>query len=390
MILHFVQKSLSDALAGKEPLLAARPEATDHAAHLDAASDWLMRSVEACGGEASSKGYRFLKGWMPPYPETTGYIIPTLLALGDRSGDPKYAATAERMSNWLVGIQRSDGGFSGYELGRQEAPDVFDTGMILLGFNALLLRGNRGDVAQAAARSAKFLRGSLDQDGAFSRHVSHDMFHCYNVRSAWALVAYGRLSGDAEAVTAGLANADWALAQQEANGFFAHNAFKPGGNANTHGTAYVLRGLFQIHLLTDREDILAAVLKAAEHIVARFEKEGWIAAELGPDWSYLSRHICLTGCAQLAIVFLRLAAVTGEDRFSIAAERLIAQVAASQELRGRHRHSGAIAGSRPIFGAYAPLQYPNWATKFFANSLLERERWHQGIRKLPEQELYGG
>jgi len=35
---------------------------------------------------------------------------------------------------------------------------------------------------------------------------------------------------------------------------------------------------------------------------------------------------------------------------------------------------GALAGSYPLFGRYAPLQFPNWATKFLVDGLLQRER----------------
>lgn len=353
MIVHFLVKSLTDTVSGLGPILSARPERTDHAAHLAAASGWLLRSVDACGGQASSKGYRVLKGWMPPYPETTGYIIPTLFALGERFGDRRHGDAAGRMGQWLTGIQRPDGGFSGYELGRQDDPDVFDTGMILLGFNALLRRGGDDRTVAAAAKAARFLREAMDDRGAFVRHVSHQMLHCYNVRSAWALVAYGRIAGDAEAVAAGLANADWALAQQRDNGYFAENGFKPGGNANTHGTAYVMRGLFQIHQLTGRRDVLAAVEKAADQVAAIVEREGWIAAELGPDWEFRSGHICLTGCAQLAIIFLRLAAVTGNERYVPLAERLIAQVAATQTVRGK---SGTAARSRVRTRSRVPMR----------------------------------
>ena len=31
---------------------------------------------------------------------------------------------------------------------------------------------------------------------------------------------------------------------------------------------------------------------------------------------------------------------------------------------------GAIAGSYPIWGRYAPLTFPNWATKFFIDALI--------------------
>jgi hypothetical protein len=32
--------------------------------------------------------------------------------------------------------------------------------------------------------------------------------------------------------------------------------------------------------------------------------------------------------------------------------------------------NGALAGSFPIFGAYMPAGYPNWATKYFLDALL--------------------
>ena len=391
MYLHFGVKSVADVLRGKKPLVEARPETTDHQRHLEAGADWLIASIQACDGEASSKGYKIGRGWMPPYPETTGYIIPTLLNLGEFRNDPGLAATARKMGAWLTRIQRPDGGFSGYELGLQEAPDVFDTGMILLGFNALLRDGVADKIAPAAARAAEFLVGAIDNEGAFARHVSHEMLHTYNVRSAWALVAYGNLADDEATMAAGLANADWTLGQQRDNGFFDNNGFKPGGNSNTHGTAYVLRGLLQIHGLTGRDDILAAVRRGIDPVVALLEQHGWLAAEIGPDWTFRSRHICLTGCAQLAIVLLRLAGLTGDTRYVEPAERLIALVAAAQNTRAKGtRHHGAIAGSFPIFGRYAPLQYPNWATKFFVDALLLRAQWQAGEREFRDRDRYSG
>ena len=41
---------------------------------------------------------------------------------------------------------------------------------------------------------------------------------------------------------------------------------------------------------------------------------------------------------------------------------------------------GALAGSFPIWGRYAPLQYPNWATKFLADAIMIRE---DVLRSLP-------
>lgn len=390
-IFHFAKTSLVQTLRGRGPLIAAQPESTDHDRHLMAGANWLAQSIAICGGVASSKGYRFPWGWVPPYPETTGYIIPTLLNLSDATGDRQWHLTAENMGRWLTTVQAADGGFAGYELGSSQKSDVFDTGMILLGFNALQHTSPDARIAESASAAAAFLRHSLDDKGAFVRNVSHNMLHTYNVRSAWALVAYGMMTKDDLATDAGLANVEFTLRQQDDNGFFQNNGFKPGGNANTHGIAYVMRGLLQVHLLTQRTEILDAVTRTMDALVALFEKKGWLAAEIGPDWTFRSRHICLTGCVQLAILGFRLAHLTGRRQFVTMAERLIAQVVSTQSIEAKGKaHNGAIAGSYPIYGAYAPLQYPNWATKFMVDALLVRKAWHQGAGSVQGRDLYGG
>ena len=77
MLTHFIVQSAKDMTAVHLPLIAPRAQPESDDVHLDAAVSWLMKSIEACGGNASSKGHRFLKEWLPPYPDTSGYINPT-------------------------------------------------------------------------------------------------------------------------------------------------------------------------------------------------------------------------------------------------------------------------------------------------------------------------
>ena len=42
---------------------------------LQAAVDWLCLSHDVTERRGSSKGFSLLHGWLPAYPETTGYII---------------------------------------------------------------------------------------------------------------------------------------------------------------------------------------------------------------------------------------------------------------------------------------------------------------------------
>jgi lipopolysaccharide/colanic/teichoic acid biosynthesis glycosyltransferase len=86
-----------------------------------------------------------------------------------------------------------------------------------------------------------------------------------------------------------------------------------------------------------------------------------------------------------------LAVLTGDQSSIGPAERLIAQVAATQNTKKRLAVDyGGVAGSYPIYGASAPLQYPNWAAKFMVDALLVRKQWHQGKKTLADRDLWSG
>ena len=93
------------------------------------------RSASADGGVA--RHFSIKTGWAASYPETTGYIIATLL---DGRHDPDPAASrarAVRMLDWLAAIQFPDGGFQGGVIGQTPVvPVTFNTGQILIGLAA--------------------------------------------------------------------------------------------------------------------------------------------------------------------------------------------------------------------------------------------------------------
>lgn len=392
MFTHFVARAVRDCSARQKPFGNLRPlDPAETKFHLRAAIGWLERSIDACNGRGSSKGFAFLKGWLPAYPETSGYIIPTLLTIARMGGGEEYRTKAGAIARWLCSIQRSDGGFLAREIGASTEPDVFDSGMILLGFNALLFEEQQDAIRRAAEKTANFLVSSLDHEGCFVRHLSHGIAHAYNVRSAWALVAHGMLAGDQRFIDAGRANADWTLAQKNGAGFFDKNAFKPGANANLHGVAYVMQGLVEIGVLIGEQKYWESVFPAARALMASMKAQGWIAAELGPKWQFLSGHICLTGYAQLALVCFRLFDLTGDPDFREAGEQLITGVALRQQLSSTREapEYGAIPGSFPIYGRYAPLQYPNWATKFFIDALLAKQRLARGRPSIDPLQGFG-
>ena len=388
---HFATESVRDFFRGDLAVRTASNRQGDDQAHLDAAVTFITRSIEQCKGRGSSKGYKIGKGWLPPYRETTGYIIPTLLDLAEHSNRRDLALTAEGLGEWLAEVQEPGGGFIERDLRQATEPVVFNTGQILHGFNALILRRGQQHLVPHARRAADFLLSSADETGSFTRNEHYNMVHAYNVRTAWALLTLGRLLGDKAYENVALANADWTVEQQTSSGYFRNNIFQPGWNANTHGIAYVLQGLTEIYAISGRQTYLVAVCRAAERILEIYGAQRHLASEIGENWEFLSKHRCLTGYAQLAIVFFRLYGLTGDKRFLDAGLNLLDDVAATQDVTSPGKpYYGGIKGSLPIYGRYAPLQYPNWATKFFIDALLAKQAALNAPADRPALQLTAG
>jgi hypothetical protein len=111
-----------------------------HAVHLAATIDWLCRAQDVRDGQPDaggvSAGWSFEDGWLPSYPETTGYIIETLLAAARALDRPELVARAQRMIDWELSIQQDDGAFPGHFGEPGSRPVIFNTGQIMHGMVA--------------------------------------------------------------------------------------------------------------------------------------------------------------------------------------------------------------------------------------------------------------
>lgn len=131
----------------------------------------------------------------------------------------------------------------------------------------------------------------------------------------------------------------------------------------------------EFYRLTNDSRFLAAVRKTCDRVVRLYGTRRRLTSELGDDWKELSSHVCLTGYAQLAIVLFELYRASSDLQYLNTALHLLDDVSKTQDVRHRRTEfAGAIKGSRPVYGRYAPLQYPNWATKFYVDALLAKQR----------------
>jgi hypothetical protein len=338
---------------------------------LPAAISYLCRTHDATGRRGSSYGYSLIHGWRSAYPETTGYVIGTLLTYASRNGERgEPVERAREMGDWEIEVQSADGGVMGGMVDSGRPPIAFNTGMVLHGWLDLHRELGGDEYLAAAERAGRWLIERQDEDGAWRGEASFKgLPSTYHTRVAWALARLGAVNGDEVALAAARRNLDFALARQDDSGWFEPANFFPGKPANTHGIAYTLRGLLESAPLLEDERYLEAVRRTSETMIRKLELLGTLPCNLDSRWRSLSRYVCLTGLVQLGDVWLKLAAVLGDDRFLNAGLKAIGQAASRQE-RLRGAAHGALPGSFPIFGRYSPLDYPNWATKFLADALI--------------------
>jgi hypothetical protein len=352
--------------------------------HLSEAIGWTKRAQDSHTSGGVAWGYRarspvrsgLERGWVNPYPETTGYTIPTMLRYAEMFGDEDSAVRARRMLDWELSIQMPDGGTQGGTLGATPvASSTFVTGQVLFGYLAAHRKFQDERILEAARRAGDWLLGCLDETGRFVRGYSHFCApgaKAYEARTGAAVAGLGLVTGDQRYVNAASSMADFAMSLQQSNGWFAENDLNHHDQPLTHTIGYVLEGLHEIGTHTGRSDCIAAVRRALDAIEPVVRSDGYLAGRLRSDWTPAVDWVCLTGTSQIAGVFLRMYRETGEPRYLRAGRTLLGFVCFTQELRsGDPRIDGGIRGSYPFSGAYLQWSVCNWPTKFFADSMMD-------------------
>lgn len=340
--------------------------------HLHAAMEWICSAYRAAGKQGVAARYTLKDGWVSPYPETTGYIIPTLYAYSEFTGEGQYAEVAYDLAEWLLAIQMESGAYPGGHLDQGRGPVVFNTGQILIGLLEAARRTREARFESAAFRAGEWLTQDIDDDGAWRRCTYKDRFHAYHTRVAWPLVDAGLMFHEERFVEAGRANLDFAITLQKENGWFAHNTLDEEEVPFTHTLAYVARGLLEAGLLLDEEKYIDSADRMARAMLDDFEKRGFLAGQYDENMNAIDTFSCLTGCAQISIVWQKLfAAGKGGPNYITGACTINRQVMHCQNLHTNHPGiRGGVPGSWPIDGAYIRFGYPNWAAKFLADALM--------------------
>ena len=355
----------------------AGPSSTDPGpeAAIAAAAAWLARAQDrtASGDDGVARHFSLIDGWATSYPETTGYIVPTLIAVADHLGVDAYRDRARRMLDWLVSIQLDDGGFQGGKIdAKPVVPVTFNTGQILLGLAAGVATFGEayGEAMHAAAR---FLRDSLDADGCWRSHptpFAGPGDKAYETHVAWGLFEAERVAPGNGYGEAGLRQVAWAIGRQQPNGWVTDCCLTDPERPLTHTLGYYLKGLVEAHRLSGDGDILAAARRTADGLLTAQRPDGALPGQLASDWTPAARWSCLTGNVQIADAWFYLSNQTGEARYQAAGQAATAYVRRTMDLDGPEDVRGGVKGSFPVDGGYGTFEYLNWAAKFTIDACL--------------------
>jgi uncharacterized protein YyaL (SSP411 family) len=353
------------------------------AEHLAAAIAWLERAQDAVPGGGVSRGYSVAwhpyfrrRGWQAAYPETTGYIIPTMFDAAERLGRPELRARAVRMADWELDVQLPSGAVQSGVIGegRERTPAAFNTGQVLFGLVRAHQETGRDEYLHAGRRAADYLVGAQGPDGSFARgRSSSARSDCttYYTRAAWGLCLFGVHAGDRRYTDAAERNIRFALTQQRDNGWFEANCLVDPERPLLHTIAYAVEGILGVGLLLQRGEFIAAAHKTARALASLQRADGGLSGRFARDWSPQVPWDCLTGDAQTALVWWQLGETLGDAELLERARRVCGFVMRTQNRTSTDPGiAGGIKGSFPIDGDYGRYEVLNWPTKFFADALL--------------------
>lgn len=342
--------------------------------HLKATAEWCIRStLKGKGGSCAY--FSPILGWSNPYPETTGYLIPTLIKLGNLLEDNKYYKTAEKIGHWLLEIQNDNGSWNGLlHPTKKPKNSVFNTGQILKGMAALYKHNQKSIWEESGFRGALWLTNTINSKGLWpAGDYRSEVTPSYYTHVAWPMLEIWAINDETKIKNAAENHLNLVLKRINKNGAISNWGFEDDGTAFTHTIAYTVRGLQESARITQEYDRYEKPLENTINVVYRKSElaNGKLDAKYDQNWRGLGNYTCLTGNVQLAICLALFEKNHNDLRLINAATKLIDYVLSVQSLKSPMRGiNGAVPGSWPIWGKYMFLRYPNWSAKYLCDSIM--------------------
>ncbi|MBN1639409.1 MAG: methyltransferase domain-containing protein, partial [Ignavibacteriales bacterium] len=296
---------------------------------------WLKNNQLENGGIITSSKQR------TPYPEVTGYIIPTLCQWGEKgfAGD---------LTNWLIHHQNNDGSFSAPD----GIPYTFDTGQVIRGFVAEL--DNLPEVEKPLRKACDWILTQVQLDGRLATpstkmwgKIADDRIHIYVLSS---LIKAGEKLNERKYIDAAQRILEYYKKKKELIEF----------NTLSHFYAYIIEALCDL----DEKELAK---EGMGQIATLQRKNGSIPAYKDVSW------VCSPGLAQFAVIWYKLGMREYADK-------------AMNYLEKIQNKCGGFYGSYGKEANYFPKEEISWAVKFFLDAYYWKIKtsFNQEVNIFPE------
>ncbi len=324
--------------------------------------------------------YHLTVGWSSSYPETSGYIITSIIDYAKLTGDKDLIERAKRCGDWLISIQKPSGGWQSGYVEDNKPEVVFNTGQIIRGMCALYLETKEEKYLQSGIKAGNWLCEIQNPGGYWDKFNYLNMVAVYDTYVAAPIAELWAITKDDRYKKAVENHIYWVIKEkQHENGWFANCDNQPHLQAIplTHTIGYTIDGILDCGIILNNQDFINAAQKAADAVYAVFNKKKYLAGRLNEKWGDGADYICCTGSAQISIIWLKLFELTKNIQYYNAAMKMNDFLIFTQEKMDNKDVFGAQPGSFPIWGDYIKFGYPNWATKYFIDAmLLEKKHWN--------------
>jgi hypothetical protein len=218
---------------------------------------WLYAAEADTGGISA---WNDCGTWHKPYPEVTGYLLPTMVRWG-------AADLAIRSADWLLDIQNKDGSFNGLD----GTPRPFDTGAIIEGLMFMYEATVDSKYYNALAAAVEWMYSQISDEGFLINSPGMPTPNIYNLR--------------ASAIISNELELNYWMSRRLIN-----------GRERAHYVAYALEGLLNFGKVEKARPLIELAYHSGQ-LLQPFEVDD--------EWQPLRADLDLCASAQMALIFHR-------------------------------------------------------------------------------------
>ena len=335
------------------------------------AIQWLLHSQSSMSDDGFGS-YSLIKKWSSSYVETTGYIIPSLLRYGISKNNDVIINKSILAVDWLLKIQKKSGGWQGecIDANRQEV--VFNTGQVIRGLHSVYQYTNDSKYLDSAIKACDWLCELQENEGFWKKNTYINAPKVYDSYVDAPLLMIYNISGKEVYKEKAMKNLYWIIEKKQLqNGWFEDCDNTRNDKPILHTISYTIDGILDCGILLADRNLINAAKVSADMLLDVFNMKKYLKGRYDSDWIG-HEQIITTGCAQIAIIWMKLYKLTKNVQYLNAALKMndLLIFIQDRKIKETPDTKGALPGSFPIWGKYEPLYFPNWATKYFVDSML--------------------